>query len=82
MYGIPAERLAFSVFEDDRQASAIWRDVVAVSEAHIRRMGVPDKFSSSGPTAPEGLCSKIYFDVDPLSRAAVDLENADRFVEI
>lgn len=71
-----------SVFKDDRQAFAIWRDVVANSEARIRRMGAADKISASGPTAPFGPCSEIYFDFDPLSRAAADMEVDDRFIEL
>jgi alanyl-tRNA synthetase len=82
VYQIPAERLAVSVFEEDDEAFAIWRDVVGVSEARIRRMGAADNFWASGPTGPCGPCSEIYFDFDPLSRASVDLEDDDRFIEL
>lgn len=82
VYEIPEERLAVSVFEEDDEAYAIWRDVVGVNEARIRRMGAEDNFWASGPTGPCGPCSEIYFDFDPLSTKAVDLEDDDRFIEL
>lgn len=82
VYQIPPERLAVSVFEDDDEAFAIWRDVVGVSEARIRRMGAADNFWASGSTGPCGPCSEIYYDFDPLSRAIVDLEDDERFIEL
>jgi alanyl-tRNA synthetase len=82
VYEIPPERLAVSVFEDDEEALSIWRDVVGVSDARIRRMGAADNFWASGPTGPCGPCSEIYYDFDPLSRASVDLEDDDRFIEL
>lgn len=82
VYQIPPERLAVSVFEEDDEAFGIWRDVVGVSKARIRRMGAADNFWASGSTGPCGPCSEIYYDFDPLSRAAVDLEDDERFIEL
>lgn len=82
VYGIPPERLAISVFRDDDDAFAIWRDVVGVPVHRIQRLGEEDNFWVSGPTGPCGPCSEIYFDFNPTSTAPLDLEDDDRFIEL
>lgn len=82
VYQIPAERLVVSVFEDDDEALVIWRDVVGVSPNRIQKMGAKDNFWAAGPTGPCGPCSEIYFDFEPMSTEAVDLENEERFLEV
>lgn len=39
-----------SVYEEDDEALAIWRDVVGVHPSRIRKMGAADNFWASGPT--------------------------------
>ena len=58
---IPAEKLWPSVYEEDDEAYAIWRDVIGVPEERIVRMGKEDNFWEHG-TGPCGPCSEIYFD--------------------
>ena len=58
---IPSDRLWPSVYEEDDEAYAIWRDVVGVPEDHIVKMGKEDNFWEHG-TGPCGPCSEIYFD--------------------
>lgn len=58
---IPAELLWPSVYEEDDEAYAIWRDVIGVPEEHIVRLGKADNFWEHG-TGPCGPCSEIYFD--------------------
>ena len=58
---IPKELLWPSVYEDDDEAYAIWRDVIGVPEEHIVRLGKEDNFWEHG-TGPCGPCSEIYFD--------------------
>eukprot|EP00177_Eucheuma_denticulatum_P007650 GFKZ01013918.1.p1 GENE.GFKZ01013918.1~~GFKZ01013918.1.p1 ORF type:complete len:952 (-),score=166.77 GFKZ01013918.1:2690-5545(-) len=82
VYGIPPQRLAISVYEDDDEALQIWRDVVGVEQSRIQRLGEKDNFWASGPTGPCGPCSEIYFDFDPLSDGNIDLEDDDRFIEL
>ncbi|OSX70803.1 hypothetical protein BU14_0666s0009 [Porphyra umbilicalis] len=82
VYGIPPERLAVSVYTDDDEAYALWRDVVGVPAARIQRLGEEDNFWASGPTGPCGPCSEIYYDFDPTSAAAVDVTDDGRFIEI
>ncbi len=50
VYGLPVERVWVSVYEDDDEALAIWRDVIGVPVERIKRMGAADNFWASGPT--------------------------------
>ena len=82
VFGLPKERLVVSVFEDDDEAFAIWRDQIGVSEARIKRMGADDNFWVSGPTGPCGPCSEIYYDFHPeRGDENIDLEDDTRFIE-
>ncbi|MDZ4166206.1 MAG: alanine--tRNA ligase [Coriobacteriia bacterium] len=63
--GMDPERLWFSIYEDDDEAEAIWRDEVGVPQARIVRMGAKDNFWSAGPTGPCGPCSELYYDQGP-----------------
>ncbi len=58
---MPADRLYPSVYEEDDEAYAIWRDDVGVPENRISRLGKADNFWEHG-TGPCGPCSEIYFD--------------------
>ena len=58
---IPSDLLWPSVYEEDDEAYAIWRDVIGVPEEHIVRLGKEDNFWEHG-TGPCGPCSEIYFD--------------------
>ena len=59
--GLPAERLYFTVFEDDDETIEIWKSL-GVPEDHISRLGEDDNFWRAGPTGPCGPCSELYFD--------------------
>ena len=58
---IPADLLWPSIYENDEEAYAIWRDKVGVVEEHIVRLGKADNFWEHG-SGPCGPCSEIYFD--------------------
>ncbi len=58
---IPAELLWPSVYENDDEAYAIWRDEIGVDESHIVRLGKEDNFWEHG-SGPCGPCSEIYYD--------------------
>ncbi|MEM9003990.1 MAG: alanine--tRNA ligase [Cyanobacteria bacterium P01_F01_bin.86] len=82
IFKLPPERLVVSVFEDDDEAFAIWRDQIGVPPHRIIRMGEEDNFWTSGPTGPCGPCSEIYYDFHPeLGDDAIDLEDDSRFIE-
>ncbi|KAB2602610.1 alanine--tRNA ligase [Pyrus ussuriensis x Pyrus communis] len=81
-FGLPADRLWISVFEDDNEAFEIWHDEVGVPVKRIKRMGEEDNFWTSGVTGPCGPCSEIYYDFHPeRGYAAIDLNDDTRFIE-
>ncbi|MDZ8053711.1 MAG: alanine--tRNA ligase [Aulosira sp. ZfuVER01] len=82
VFGFSPNNLVVSVFEDDDEAFAIWRDQIGVAEARIKRMGEDDNFWVSGPTGPCGPCSEIYYDFHPeRGDENIDLEDDSRFIE-
>ncbi|MEB3181583.1 MAG: alanine--tRNA ligase [Nostocaceae cyanobacterium] len=82
VFGLPPEQLVVSVFQEDDEAFAIWRDQIGVPEKRIKRMGEDDNFWVSGPTGPCGPCSEIYYDFHPeLGDDNIDLEDDTRFIE-
>ena len=58
---IPADLLWPSIYEQDEEAFAIWKDKIGVPEEHIVRLGKADNFWEHG-SGPCGPCSEIYFD--------------------
>ena len=58
---IPSDLLWPSVYEQDDEAYAIWRDKIGVPEEHIVKLGKADNFWEHG-SGPCGPCSEIYFD--------------------
>ena len=61
-FKLPVEKLWVSVFEEDDEAAAIWRDRVGIDSGRIVRMGEKDNFWSMGETGPCGPCSEIIID--------------------
>jgi alanyl-tRNA synthetase len=82
VFKLPPERLVVSVFREDDEAFAIWRDQIGIPEARIKRMDEKDNFWQSGPTGPCGPCSEIYYDFHPeRGDDHIDLEDDTRFIE-
>ena len=82
VFGLSPQNLVVSVFREDDEAEAIWRDVVGVNPKRIIRMDEADNFWASGPTGPCGPCSEIYYDFKPeLGDDGIDLEDDGRFIE-
>lgn len=82
VYKLPPDRIVPSVFEDDDEAFAIWRDKIGIPEHRIQRMGAEDNFWASGPTGPCGPCSELYYDFHPeKGDKKIDLEDDTRFIE-
>jgi len=82
IYQLPPERIVPSVFKEDDEAFAIWRDQIGIAENRIIRMGEADNFWKSGITGPCGPCSELYYDFHPeLGDENIDLEDDSRFIE-
>jgi alanyl-tRNA synthetase len=67
VYGIPAERLAATVYKDDDEAYRIWADEIGLPPERIARWGDVEKgddanFWRMAETGPCGPCSEIHFD--------------------
>lgn len=62
--GLPADKLYFTVFEDDDETIEIWKKL-GVPDSHISRLGEEDNFWRAGPTGPCGPCSELYYDQGP-----------------
>jgi alanyl-tRNA synthetase len=82
VFGLDPSHLVVSVFREDDETAAIWRDAVGVNPKRIVRLGEEDNFWVSGPTGPCGPCSEIYYDFRPeLGDDGIDLEDDSRFIE-
>ncbi|KAG8368025.1 hypothetical protein BUALT_Bualt15G0002300 [Buddleja alternifolia] len=81
-FGLPADRLWISVYEDDDETFAIWHDEIGVPANRIKRLGEEDNFWTSGVTGPCGPCSEIYYDFHPeRGYSDIDLGDDSRFIE-
>ena len=59
--GLDPERLYPSVYENDDEAFAIWRDEIGIAPERIFRFGKEDNFWEHG-AGPCGPCSEVYYD--------------------
>ncbi len=64
--GLDGDRIWVSVYEQDDEAEAIWRDAVGVPAERVQRMG-EDNFweMQKGAPGPCGMSSELYFDKGP-----------------
>ena len=81
VFGLSPKNLVVSVFREDDEAFAIWRDKIGIPAHRIQRMGEDDNFWVSGPTGPCGPCSEIYYDFHPELGDDINLEDDRRFIE-
>ncbi len=65
VYGLPADRLAFTVFEDDDEAYDIWVNDIGVDPRRVARMGTKTNFWQMAETGPCGPTSEIHWDKTP-----------------
>ena len=84
-FGLPADRLWITVFEEDDEAESIWLNDIGVPKQRVARIGAKDNFWQMGETGPCGPCSEIFYDHGPEVEGgppgSVD-EDGDRYVEI
>lgn len=69
---IASERMVVSVFHEDDEAYAIWRDQIGLPEKKIFRLGESENFWAMGDTGPCGPCSEIHMDFGKQARCAQD----------
>ncbi len=81
-YGLDPDLIWPTVYEDDDEAFAIWRDGVGVPEARITRRGKLDNYWHMGVPGPGGPCSEIYLDRGPeYGREGGPAVDEDRYLE-
>jgi alanyl-tRNA synthetase len=62
VYGIPPERLYYTVYQDDDEAFGYWVDDMGVPAERVHRMGVKTNFWQMADTGPCGPTSEIHYD--------------------
>ncbi|MEO5590608.1 MAG: alanine--tRNA ligase, partial [Gemmatimonadaceae bacterium] len=72
--GLDADHLRVSVFEEDDEAWALWREVTGIPDSRIYGLGAHDNFWQMADTGPCGPCSEIYVD---LASVATDWQFPD-----
>ncbi|CAA9232764.1 MAG: Alanyl-tRNA synthetase [uncultured Arthrobacter sp.] len=82
-YGLPPEKLWITVYHEDDEALAIWRDEVGIPVERIQKMGKKDNYWSTGQPGPAGPSSEIFYDRGPAYGVEGGPEaDDDRYVEI
>ena len=85
VYGLPVDRLWFTVYTDDDDAAKLREEVGAPAD-RILRFGEKDNYWSMGETGPCGPCSEIHYDrgPDPMAPGRAELVNGegDDIIEI
>jgi len=86
VYKLPKDRLWATVYKDDDEAYALWRDVIGVPESRILRLGEKDNFWQMADTGPCGPCSEILIDQGEEMSCGPDCGigkcDCDRYLEI
>jgi alanyl-tRNA synthetase len=92
VYGLPAEKLWITVYQDDDEAHDIWANEIGVPTSRIVRIGdnkgaryASDNFWQMADTGPCGPCSEIFFDHGPEVEGGPPGSpdaDGDRYIEI
>jgi alanyl-tRNA synthetase len=87
-FGLPKDKLYFTVFREDDEAEELWQSVAGVDKSRIFRLDEEDNFWQMGDTGPCGPNSEIHYDQGPegadpgREHEQFPLDGGDRFVEI
>ena len=84
-YSLPADKLWVTVFKDDDESEAIWKEEIGIPSDRISQLDEDENFWTMGDTGPCGPCSEIYYDHGPKvegSPPAMGSDPGDRFIEI
>ena len=92
VFKLPADKLWVTVYAEDDEAYAIWRDRIGVPVERIVRIGdnkgaryASDNFWMMGDTGPCGPCTEIFYDHGediPGGPPGSPDEDGDRYIEI
>jgi alanyl-tRNA synthetase len=83
--GLDKSKLWITVYQNDDETFAIWRDEIGLAEARIIRCGDKDNFWSMGDTGPCGPCTEVFYDLGPEVAGGLpgtEQEDGDRYVEV
>ncbi|MBK5249833.1 MAG: alanine--tRNA ligase, partial [Actinomycetales bacterium] len=81
--GFDPETIWVTVYHDDDEAAALWKDVAGLPDERIQRRGMADNFWSTGARGPAGPCSEIYVDRGPAYGAeGGPIADESRYLEI
>ncbi len=86
VYGLPKERLAFTVYQNDDEAYDIWVKEMGVDPKRVARLGPKTNFWQMAETGPCGPTSELHWDKYP-DRGIDDIipsltKEDDRFLEL
>jgi alanyl-tRNA synthetase len=86
VYGLPPERLAFTVYQNDDEAFNIWVNDMGVDPRRVARLGPKTNFWQMADTGPCGPTSELHWDKYP-ERGIDDIvpsltKEDDRFLEL
>jgi len=65
---VPKQHIRVTVFREDDEARALWREVAGLSDSRIYGLGEKDNFWQMADTGPCGPCSEMYVDLAYLTR--------------
>jgi alanyl-tRNA synthetase len=86
VYGLPPERLAYTVYENDDEAYGYWVDDMGIDPKRVARMGPDTNFWQMADTGPCGPTSEIHWDNTPElgEDSIVEMlqKEDDRFLEL
>ena len=81
--GLDPQLLWVTVFQDDDESIALWREIADIPLERIQRRGMADNYWSTGQPGPAGPCSEIYYDRGPAyGREGGPEADEDRYIEI
>jgi alanyl-tRNA synthetase len=86
VYGLPADRLAITIYEKDDESFELWNKEIGIPEHRIARLGAKSNFWQMAETGPCGPNTEIHWDKFPeLGEEGIVkslVEDDDRFMEI
>ncbi|MGI8400841.1 MAG: alanine--tRNA ligase [Gemmatimonadaceae bacterium] len=60
---LPREHIRVTVFEEDDEARALWREIAGLPDSRIYGLGAHDNFWQMADTGPCGPCTEIFIDL-------------------